>query len=339
MEERYTDLDEELKRAGMTRHQLMIRAATLGLTAPVMAGALASGAGARSAPVVGAAGKKVVDLGFGLAFEFQVGLHNAVRRVAKNNKIRLTVLDGQADPNRQATQADDVIAQKPDAILFDPIDPNLIAPSIKKANKAKIPSFVLEVPVKVPYKALVLFDNVAGGAMAADWLANVVGKKGSVIETMGALSHPAAQGRNKGFNNRMKAKYPNIKVRSLNTEWTADNALTMVLDAFTRDPDIVGIYSHNDEMIKGIVTALKQLGKSGKIPVIGNDGTPLALDRIRDGTQSATVNMDPGEMGGLAMLRIVQYFSGKKFAKITYTKPKLVTKANVNSKKWWGNTA
>jgi ribose transport system substrate-binding protein len=337
MEEQYTKLDDELKSAGMTRQELVKRAAALGVTAPVLAGGLASGAAAGGLLAGGPAGKKVVDLGFGLAFEFQVGLHNAVRAVAKRNKVNLTVLDGQADPNRQATQADAVIAQKPDAILFDPIDPNLIAPSIKKAMRAGIPSFVLEVPVKVPYNALVLFDNVAGGAMAADWLAQAIGKKGSVIETMGALSHPAAQGRHQGFNNRMKAKYPNLKVRSLNTEWTADNALTMVLDAFTRDPDIAGIYSHNDEMIKGIVTALKQLKKSGKIPVIGNDGTPLALDRIREGTQTATVNMDPTEMGGLAMLRIVQYFNGKKFPKITYTKPTLVTKANVNSKKWWGN--
>ena len=34
----------------------------------------------------------------------------------------------------------------------------------------------------------------------------------------------------------MKAKFPDITVKSLNTEWVADNAYKMVLDALTQNP-------------------------------------------------------------------------------------------------------
>jgi hypothetical protein len=40
----------------------------------------------------------------------------------------------------------------------------------------------------------------------------------------------------------MKEKYPIIEVRSLNTEWVADNAYKIVLDAFTQNPNINGVF-------------------------------------------------------------------------------------------------
>ena len=79
-----------------------------------------------------------------------------------------------------------------------------------------------------------------------------------MLETRGSVGSDQAQLRHKGFVNRMKEKYPNIEVRSLNTEWIADNAYKMVLDAFTQNPNIKGLFSHNDEMVRGVVSALRQ---------------------------------------------------------------------------------
>ena len=59
----------------------------------------------------------------------------------------------------------------------------------------------------------------------------------------------------------MAKAHVNVKVKSLNTKWVADNAYKMVLNGFTQNPDIKGVFSHNDEMIRGIVSALRQIGK------------------------------------------------------------------------------
>lgn len=85
----------------------------------------------------------------------------------------------------------------------------------------------------------------------------------------------------------MAKAHANVKVQSLNTEWAADNAYKMVLDAFTQNPDIKGVFSHNDEMVRGIVSALRQIGKlvppgePGHVVVIGLDGTAGARPHPR----------------------------------------------------------
>ena len=235
---------------------------------------------------------------------------------------------------------------KPDALLYNPIDGNLFTNPVKDANAQNIPVFIEENPPKEgKIVSMVDFDNVAGGRMGADLLAKAIGFKGTVLETRGSVASAQAQQRHKGFIDEMKAKYPNIKVKSLNTEWTADNANKMVLDALTRDPKIVGVWSHNDEMVRGVVSALKQAkrtakaGKPGHIAVGGLDGTALALSRIRTGTQDFTVEQSPYQMGEGILNQIIAYFEGTKITAHIQTKPVAITTANVNDKSHWGNAS
>src|SRR5262249_52139645 len=154
-------------------------------------------------------------------------------------------------------------------------------------QRANIPVFIMEnPPPEGSYLSLVDFDNVAGGAMGADAVGNAIGGKGVVLETRGSTGSEQAQLRHKDFSEEMKAKFPNVEVKSLNTEWVADNAYKMTLDALTESPNVKGVFSHNDEMIRGVVSALRQTNKlvpqgdPGHIVVVGLDGTPLALQRI-----------------------------------------------------------
>jgi ribose transport system substrate-binding protein len=141
----------------------------------------------------------------------------------------------------------------------------------------------------------------------------------------------------------MQAKYPNIEVRSLNTEWIADNAYKMVLDAFTGNANIKGVFSHNDEMVRGVISALRQIGKlvpagdKGHIVIVGLDGTPLALDNIRKGYEDASVGQDPNAMGGMILDDIIAYFEGNSYNQKGKVEPVLITKDNVNEPKLWGN--
>ena len=142
----------------------------------------------------------------------------------------------------------------------------------------------------------------------------------------------------------MASKYPDIKVQSLNTEWVADKAYKMVLDAFTQNPDIKGIFSHNDEMVRGIVSALKQIGrlvpegKDGHVYIVGLDGTPLALERIRKGTQDASVAQNPYAMGRDDIMgMMIDHFEGKQYDDNKRVEPYIITKKNVDDPDNWGN--
>lgn len=310
-------------------------------------GAILTGTSARSTRAAegGAKGKKIEYITFGLQFEYQVAMVEGVKKRAEEAGIILNVIDGKGDPNLQVTQVLDAVTKQPDALLINPVDATLLVAGVKRANEAKIPVFIMEnAPSEGEYIGFVDFDNEAGGAMGADALGSMINGEGTVLETRGSVGSAQAQARHKGFNDQMAKAYPNVKVQSLNTEWVADNAYKMVLDAFTQNPDIKGVFSHNDEMVRGIVSALRQIGKlvppgePGHVVVIGLDGTPLALDRIREGTQDATVAQDPYAMGGGGILeQMISYFEGKEYNKSAQTKPYVITKANVDDKRNWGN--
>jgi ribose transport system substrate-binding protein len=291
-----------------------------------------------------AKGKTVGYITFGLQFEYQVAMVEGIKKKAAEAGLILRIVDGKGDPNLQVTEVLDAVTKQPDALLINPVDAKLIVAGVKRANEAKIPVFIMEnPPPEGKFLGFVDFDNEAGGAMGADELAKLIGEKGVVLETRGSVGSDQAQLRHKGFVDRTKEKYPNIEVRSLNTEWIADNAYKMVLDAFTQNPNIKGLFSHNDEMVRGVVSALRQIGKlvpvgkAGHVVIVGLDGTPLALDRIREGTQDASVGQDPYAMGGIILGDIVAHFEGKPFDPQGRTEPVLITKDNVNDPNLWGN--
>jgi ribose transport system substrate-binding protein len=74
------------------------------------------------------------------------------------------------------------------------------------------------------------------------------------------------------------------------------------------------------------------------VAIVGLDGTPLALDRIREGTQDATVAQDPYAMGGGGILeQVIAHFEGKDYNKSMQTKPYVIDKSNVDDTRNWGN--
>lgn len=330
-----------MKSTTFTRRNVLLISATAAIAA-LFSGTVTTGLHAAEGD---AKGKTVEYITFGLQYEYQVAMVEGVKTRAAEAGIILNVIDGKGDPNLQVTQVLDAVTKQPDVLLINPVDATLLVAGVKRANEANIPVFIMEnAPPEGKFIGFVDFDNVAGGSMGADGLAKMIGEEGAVLETRGSVGSAQAEARHKGFNDQMAAKYPKVTVKSLNTEWVADNAYKMVLDAFTQDPNIKGVFSHNDEMVRGIVSALRQIGKlvppgePGHVFVMGLDGTPLALDRIRDGTQDATVAQDPYAMGGGGILeQVIAHLEGKEYNSNMQTKSYLITKENVDDKRNWGN--
>ncbi|MFT4163534.1 sugar ABC transporter substrate-binding protein [Shinella sp.] len=289
-------------------------------------------------------GKNLAYIAFGLQYEYQVTLVDHVKKLAAEKGMNISVYDGKGDPSTQTTQMLDVLSKQPDMILLNPVDAKLLQGGVRKANEAGIPLFMLEnLPPEGEWVAYNTFDDVAGGRAAADAVAKLTGGKGRVLEVRGAIGSGQSEKRYQGFHEQMEAKYPDIKIETLKAEWTADNAQTLTVDAFTRDPDVAAIWAHNDEMIRGVVSALRQIdrlklvGEEGHIPVIGFDGTPLGLERIREGTQTADVGQNPFSMGSSIVEQMENHFSGKPVEKNTLIQPVMIWKENVDSKENWGN--
>lgn len=337
-----------MRKNGLRRRKFLMGSALLALGIIIFGGAIAAPVGAISAEP-GARGKTVRYLTFGIdfyhtpgrEFEYQTAMVEGIKKKAAEAGLAVQVFSCKGSPQLQLTQILDAVTKKPDALLINPADAKLIVAGVKRANETNIPIFLMEnPPPEGKFLGFVDFDNEAGGAMGADELAKL---KGVVLETRGSVGSNQPELVHKGFTERMKEKYPNIEVRSLNTKWVTDNSYKMVLHAFTQNPNINGVFSDYDEMVPGVVSASRQIGKlvpvgqQGHVAIVGLNDTPGALDRIRKGTQDASVGKDPNGMGGIVLNQIIAYFEGKPFDAKGQTKPMLITKDNVDDPNLWGN--
>jgi ribose transport system substrate-binding protein len=103
------------------------------------------------------------------------------------------------------------------ALLINPVGGEAISPSIASANTAKIPVFTLDrsavgTPGGSPLRieSHIASDNRTGGKMAGDYLAELLGKKGKIVEIQGIPDTSAAKDRGAGFNEAIAA-YPEIE--------------------------------------------------------------------------------------------------------------------------------
>lgn len=286
---------------------------------------------------------KIAVLLYSQGFEFMVALGEGVRQKADELGVEVTILDAQGNSSTQISQIQDQLAQDVDGFVLSPNNSDELVPGVQMIHDAgKQVVTVDSIVTGDVADAAVAYNNEEAGRLGAQTLAELMGDVGTALEFEGAKGAYHATLRGDGFKEGME-EFPDIELISRDAQWTADNALTITVDNFTANPGINGLFSHNDEMVRGIVSGLEQIGKGAKvgepghIPLVGVDGTPLALDRIRNGTQDATVNQDPYVMGALALQTIVDILEGKEVEKLQLTEPSLITKENVDDPELWGN--
>jgi ribose transport system substrate-binding protein len=287
--------------------------------------------------------KQIAVLLWSRGFEFMVALDEGIREEADKLGVEVTVLDGNSDSQVQLRQIEDNIAKKVDLIILAPANSDELVPGVKKANEAGIPVVTVDGVVSdgADIVSSVAFDNNEAGKIAAKYIIDTLGT-GSVLELTGAPGTYHATLRGGGFNEGM-ASSSDFKVITKNAEWSAEKSQNITADSLTSNPEINAIFTHNDDMQRGVLSGLRQVGKlkqpgeDGHIALVGVDGTPQALDRIRNGEQAATINQDPFEMGSLAVKTAVDFLDGKEVEKQQYTPPTLITKDNVDDPNHWGN--
>ncbi|ARF76394.1 substrate-binding domain-containing protein [Streptomyces sp. NPDC012600] len=260
---------------------------------------------------------------------FFVQMKEGAQAEAEKAGIDLTVTDAQNDASQQANQLQNFTSSGFSSIIVNPVDSDAVGPGVRSANQADIPVIAADRGVnKAEAATLVASDNVAGGKLAADALADKLGGKGSIVILQGTAGTSASRERGAGFAEGLKA-YPGIKVVA---KQPADFDRTKGLDVMTNliqsHPDITGVFAENDEMALGAAKALgARAGKS--VSVVGFDGTPDGLKAVGAGTLYASVAQQPGELGRIAVQNAVKAAKGDKVESTVKVPVKVVTRENV----------
>lgn len=243
---------------------------------------------------------------------FFVELRNGAQNKAKELGVNLIVVDAQDKPSKQINDIEDLIQKKVDLIIINPTDSSAIVPAIESANKAKIPVITVDRGARGgTVVAHIASDNVLGGKMAADFIAQALKGKGKVAMLVGIPGTSAARDRGAGFEAQLK-KYPGIRLVAKQTaNFNRAEGLKVMENILQAYPDIDAVFAQNDEMALGAIEAIKAAKKLGKIIVVGFDAIPDALEAVKKGEMAATVAQQPGLMGELAVEKAVDYLKTK----------------------------
>jgi len=275
---------------------------------------------------------KDITVGVSMALfddNFLTILRNSMQREMKNEQVSGQVEDAKNDVAQQLQQVQNFIGQGVDVIIVNPVDTNAVKPIVDQAKKAGVPLlFVNRKPqIELGDKmAYVGSDSELAGRLQMEALAKAMNGKGNVAILMGDLANESTRERTKGVEAVAK-KYPGIKIVQKQTaKFMRNDAVDVVSNWMTAGDDINAIASNNDEMAIG---ALQALGKNkDNVLIAGVDGTPDALQMIKNGKMVATVFQDAKGQGEGAIKTAVKLAKGEKVQSIVDIPFQLVTKDN-----------
>ena len=233
----------------------------------------------------------------------------------------LPATDAQSDPAKQVTDVNTLLSQGTKGIVMFPTDSDAIVPAIEEANAQNVPVITTDVAANGGKVYMnIRADNVDMGVKACEKMGELTGGRGRVLEIHGDLGTSSGFDRNKGFNECMKEKYPDVEVVSKDAKWKTDQAVDVAQAQLTTS-DFDGIFLASDSvMLNGVQSVMQDTGKlakageSGHIPLITIDGTAGSLQAVRDGYVDAVISQPVDLYGKFAVSYLKDALAGTEYS-------------------------
>ena len=238
-------------------------------------------------------------------------LEAGLREEAAARNLELVVVACEMDPARQAAQIEDFVAQRVSAILLAPCDSDAVGPHLAGPERAGIPVFTADIAARSgSVVSHVASDNVQGGRLAAQAMAEHLGGTGDVL----IIDHPtvaSVQDRVRGFEEEMR-KHPGIRiVGKPSSDGQRARAMAVMEDMLQTHTGLRGVFGINDDSALGATAVLEAAGRTD-IVVIGYDATEEAQQAIRSGGPlKADVVQYPDRIGRTAIEMIARHLAGE----------------------------
>jgi ribose transport system permease protein len=259
---------------------------------------------------------------------FFLQMRDGAQAEADEAGVNLVVTDAQDDASQQADQIQNFISTGVDAMVINPVDSDAAGPPVRGANNADIPVIAADRGVtEADIETLVASDNVEGGRLAAQALAEELGGEGRIVVLQGTPGTSASRERGSGFAEGI-AEYPGIEVVAQQpADFDRSKGLDVMTNMLQGNGDVDGVFAENDEMALGAAAALSSRGEEAV--VIGFDGTPEGLEAVTGGTLYASVAQQPAEIGRVAVRNAIAAAAGEDLEETVMVPVEVVTEENV----------
>ena len=278
----------------------------------------------------------------GTTHEFWKSIHAGSNKAAQELTAQGTNIEviwkgplREDDREQQIQVVEGFAAQGVNGIVLAPLDNRALVRPVADAQRAGVPTVIIDSGLESEeIVSFVATDNRKGGSLAAERMGQLLNGKGKVLLLRYAEGSASTTEREEGFINQIKQKFPEIELVSSDqyagaTRDTAKRASENLLNRF--GDEVQGIFTPNESSTAGMLLALQDIGKAGKVSFVGFDASQTFIDALNANQLHGIVVQNPFNMGYLGVRTMVDSLLGKPVERKIDTGVMLVTKENMSS--------
>jgi len=233
----------------------------------------------------------------------------AADQVARANGMKAVhfVPNKPDDVDEQKSFVEDVLKNRPDVVVFIPVDDVAMVDSVKKLNEAKIPVVLASNPLPGSFVSYVGADDYEIGYREAKYLFEAMQGKGKIVVIEGTAAAPTNRERLRGYRRALE-ETPDIQVLASGAgNYQQADAERLMAKFLAGHQQIDAVLSANDSMALGALQALDSANR--KAIVIGINGVLPAIKQIESGRMLASVDFNMFKIGCFATLAAVRHLN------------------------------
>ncbi len=121
-------------------------------------------------------------------------------------------------------------------------------------------------------------DNIAVGANTAKWLAEKLGNEGKIVVLRG-IPTVIDDERIQGFTEVIEGT--NIEILDIQyANWNQDEAFSLMQDYLAKHPQIDAVWANDDDMLLGVLEAVKESGRTEIKYALGGNGMKDVIEMV-----------------------------------------------------------
>jgi ribose transport system substrate-binding protein len=233
------------------------------------------------------------------------------------------------DREQQVQVVEGFTSQGVSGIVLAPLDNRALVRPVEEAKNAGVPTVIIDSGLESDQiVSFVATDNYKGGELCAERMGTLLGGKGKVLVLRYQEGSASTTERERGFMDKMKTASPGIAIVSSDqyagaTRETAKRASENLLNRFGND--LSGVFTANESSTVGMLLALQDIDKAGKIRFVGFDASQTLIDAMRAHQLDGVAVQNPMKMGYLGVKTMVAHLKNQPVEKRIDTGVSLVT--------------
>jgi len=272
----------------------------------------------------------------GTTHSFWKTVHAGAAKAAQELGVEIIWKGPQREDDRsgQIQVVESFISSKVDGIVLAPLDRQALVRPVVEAKQAGIPTVIIDSDLNSEeIVSFVATDNYLGGVLAARRLGELLGAKGKVVMMRYEEGSASTHNREQGFLETMGKEFPGMQMISSNQYGgaTVDLARRKADSLLIQFAQIDGVFCPNESSAMGMLQALKDDGRAGKIKYVGFDSNDMLLKGMRDGQVHGLPLQNPFKMGYLGVKTMVERLEGRPVSKRVDTGVVVVTPENLDT--------